>query len=86
LFSFVLEDAPTTTAPFYDVLRCCKGPSLGTTYTLVSPYTQLAHYDALEWADSMGVSPWLLRVSTGEEEDLVSRFEAAFKALPMQVG
>lgn len=34
---------------FYDNLATAKGPSLGTNFTLVSPYTLLAHYGELEW-------------------------------------
>lgn len=34
---------------FLDVIDVPKGPSLGTNFTLVSPYTLLAHYAELEW-------------------------------------
>ena len=80
LFSILLEDAPRTSAPFYDNLRVCKGPSLGTNFTLVCPYTLLAHYTELEWCEDLGVSRWLIRVSVGLEdfEDLKARFEEAF--------
>lgn len=52
----------------YDNLALHKGPSLGTNYSLVSPYTLLAHYFELEWAESFGVSRRLLRVSVGTED------------------
>ncbi|WP_166647161.1 PLP-dependent transferase [Prosthecobacter fusiformis] len=79
LFSFLLKDAATTSPPFYDELRVCKGPSLGTDFTLVCPYTLLAHYTELDWAESCGVPRHLIRVSAGLEEtaDLIARFEEA---------
>ncbi|MBL9117880.1 MAG: PLP-dependent transferase [Verrucomicrobiaceae bacterium] len=78
LFSFTLKEMEKTPA-FYDALRVCKGPSLGTNFTLACPYTLLAHYDELPWAESCGVPRDLIRVSTGleEPEDLLARFEQA---------
>lgn len=80
LFSFLLKDAATTSEPYYDALRVCKGPSLGTNFTLVCPYTLLAHYEELEWVESCGVPRHLIRVSAGLEDtaDLIARFEEAF--------
>lgn len=82
LFSFLLKDAATASPRFYDALRVCKGPSLGTHFTLVCPYTLLAHYDELDWAESCGVPRHLLRVSTGLEDptDLIARFAEALRA------
>lgn len=79
LLSFVLK-MPRRTPKVYDALRLCKGPSFGTHFTLVCPYTQLAHYHELEWTEGCGVSPHLLRVSCGSEplETLTAAFEAAF--------
>ncbi len=79
LFSFLLKNAETASPPFYDALRVCKGPSLGTNFTLVCPYTLLAHYDELPWAATCGVPSHLIRVSTGLEDtaDLITRFEEA---------
>lgn len=81
LFSFLLKDSATASPAVYDALRVCKGPSLGTHFTLVCPYTLLAHYDELEWAESCGVPRHLLRVSAGLEDagDLVARFEQALR-------
>ncbi|KAJ1959175.1 Cystathionine gamma-synthase [Dispira parvispora] len=63
---------PDVTRRFYDLLHCAKGPSLGTNFTLVSPYTILAHYHELEWAESYGVSRYLIRCSIGlENRDLL---------------
>ena len=74
-----MKDAANTSPRFYDALRVCKGPSLGTNFTLVCPYTLLAHYDELDWAESCGVPRHLIRVSAGLEDsaDLVTRFEEA---------
>ncbi|HEY1052206.1 MAG TPA: PLP-dependent transferase, partial [Prosthecobacter sp.] len=79
LFSFTLKNPEQTSAPFYDALRVCKGPSLGTNFTLACPYTLLAHYDELEWVESCGVSRWLIRVSAGLEDtqELIARFDEA---------
>jgi cystathionine gamma-synthase len=82
LFSLLLKDAARTSAPFYDALRVCKGPSLGTNFTLVCPYTLLAHYVELDWAESCGVPRHLIRISVGLEDitDLIARFEEALAA------
>ena len=79
LLSFVLK-TPKKTPKVYDALRLSKGPSFGTAFTLVCPYTLLAHYQELEWAEGCGVSPNLLRVSCGLEpiETIIAAFEEAF--------
>lgn len=76
LFSMVLKDAARTSASYFNQLRVSKGPSLGTNFTLVCPYTLLAHYNELDWAESLGISRYLIRVSVGLEhtEDLLKRF------------
>ncbi|KAK1826866.1 cystathionine gamma-synthase [Podospora conica] len=72
----------TKAMAFYDAIETAKGPSLGTNFTLVSPYVLLAHYQELEWAASFGVEPNLIRVSVGLEETghIVKVFESALKA------
>ncbi|KAL6923804.1 hypothetical protein ACHAPO_007941 [Fusarium lateritium] len=67
---------------FFDALPLAKGPSLGTNFTLVSPYVLLAHYQELEWAESFGVDPYLIRVSVGLEDttELGDIFTDALKA------
>lgn len=64
---------------FYDTLNISKGPSLGTNFSLACPYTLLAHYDELDWAEKCGVPSDLIRVWIGLEdpEDLIERFEQA---------
>lgn len=78
LLSFVLKSQKKT-PKVYDALRVNKGPSFGTWFTLACPYTLLAHYQELEWAEACGVSPNLLRVSCGTEsiETLIHVFEDA---------
>lgn len=68
---------------FFDVIDTAKGPSLGTNFTLTSPYTILAHYGELEWAAQYGVEANLVRVSVGLEdtEALVGIFGGALEAL-----
>lgn len=79
LFSLVLKNPAETTPQFFDRLRINKGPNLGTNFTLACPFTLLAHYNELEFAESCGVSRWLVRVSVGLEDaaDLIARFDAA---------
>lgn len=83
LLSIVLKDAEQQTARFYDALPVCKGPNLGTSYTLACPYTILAHYRELPFAEECGVSRYLIRVSVGLEEpkELIGRFQQALDAL-----
>ena len=79
--SIVLNDAERVTPLVFDALQVCKGPNLGTNFTLCCPYTILAHYDELDFAESCGVSRWLLRISVGIEpiEELWQRFENALR-------
>ncbi|BCX46128.1 cystathionine gamma-synthase [Haloferula helveola] len=67
LFSFVLK-SPRKAPKVYDALNVSKGPSFGTRFTLACPYTLLAHYQELDWAEGCGVPAHLLRVSVGEED------------------
>lgn len=73
------EDSPA----FFDALKLSKGPSLGTDFTLVCPYTLLAHYDELSWANACGVPSNLIRISVGTEpqDSLVSSFQHAFNTI-----
>ena len=68
LLSFELNGGIEKTKSFYDSLQISKGPSLGTHFTLVSPYVMLAHYNELNWARSYGIPPHLIRVSVGLED------------------
>ncbi|KAF2096793.1 cystathionine gamma-synthase [Rhizodiscina lignyota] len=68
---------------FFDNLDTAKGPSLGTNFTLSSPYVILAHYTELDWAASYGVDANLIRFSVGLEdtEELVGTFSRALAAI-----
>ena len=79
LLTFLPKDAETNSPPIYDRLTFCKGPSLGTIFTLACPFTLLAHYTELEWAEACGVSRYLIRLSVGLEdpEILWKRLQAA---------
>ncbi len=79
LLSIVLKEPATTTPIVFDNLEVCKGPNLGTNFTLCCPYTILAHYTELDFVEECGVSRWLLRISVGVEpiEELWQRFERA---------
>ncbi|ORX99255.1 PLP-dependent transferase [Basidiobolus meristosporus CBS 931.73] len=78
LFSIILESEEAA-IQFFDHLECAKGPSLGTNFTLVCPYTILAHYTELDWASQYGISRFLVRVSVGLEcpEHLLKVFKEA---------
>lgn len=67
LFTFLPRRAPERAAGIFDRLKMCKGPSLGTVFTLACPFTLLAHYTELAWAEAKGVSRHLIRVSVGLE-------------------
>jgi cystathionine gamma-synthase len=79
LITFMPKNGDAKSPGIYDRLAFCKGPSLGTVFTLACPFTLLAHYTELEWAESCGVSRYLIRISVGLEdpEDLWQRLERA---------
>ncbi len=67
LISFVIKNRKKT-PKFYDRLKMSKGPSLGTEFSLACPFTMLAHYDELSWAEGCGLDRHLIRISVGMEE------------------
>lgn len=75
LFSLTFSTQEASKA-FFDALECHKGPSLGTNFTLACPYTLLAHYLELDWANDFGVESGLVRVSVGLEE--IESLKASF--------
>lgn len=85
LVSVTLKD-PTKAPRFYDALAIAKGPNLGTNFSLACPYTILAHYEELDFAESCGVSRNLVRISIGLEEPnwLIGRLETALAAAAVQ--
>lgn len=58
---------------FYDTVRCMKGPSFGTRFTLLCPFMYLAHYDLVtseegrSFLAKVGIDPELVRISVGTE-------------------
>ncbi|KAI1007528.1 Cystathionine gamma-synthase [Podosphaera aphanis] len=80
LISFTFHKKDQAIA-FYDRIETAKGPSLGTNFTLTSPYVILAHYFELDWAAEYGLPADLIRVSVGieDQDDLISKFEDALK-------
>lgn len=81
LITFLPKNAAVESPRIYDRMRFCKGPSLGTVFTLACPFTLLAHYTELDWAESCGVSRHLIRISAGLEdpEDLWTRMDQALR-------
>jgi cystathionine gamma-synthase len=70
---------PEQAIAFFDSLEVQKGPSLGTNFTLVCPFTILAHYAELDWTSKWGVPTDLVRISVGLEEtsELKEKFQRA---------
>lgn len=81
LFSLTFTSMAASKA-FFDTLQCYKGPSLGANFTLACPFTILAHFTELDWANQYGVEPSLVRISVGmeERETLMSWVKAALDA------
>jgi cystathionine gamma-synthase len=81
VLSFVPHEAEINSPGIFEKLQVSRGISLGTSYTLVCPYVQLAHYRELDWARGCGIHPYLLRVAVGTEpwEDLLARFLSALQ-------
>jgi cystathionine gamma-synthase len=82
LVTVLPKDALHAAPRIYDRLALCKGPSLGTVFTLACPFTLLAHYAELDWAEACGVPRHLIRLSVGLEdpEELWRRIETALAA------
>ena len=83
LFSLQVKGGEPSAAKFYDALSVCKGPSLGTNFSIACPYTLLAHFLELPRVAQYGVTSDLIRVSVGLEQqtDLIGRFERALSLL-----
>ena len=68
LFSLIVRNPSENAAAVFDALQLCKGPNLGTDFTLACPYTILAHYQELDVVEQYGISRHLIRVSVGCED------------------
>jgi len=79
LVTFLMKDSERVSPRVFDAMQVCKGPSLGTVFTLACPFTLLAHYTELEWAEACGVPRNLIRLSVGLEDpvELWRRLELA---------
>jgi len=75
----ILFREPTHAIQFYDALNICKGPSIGTNFSLALPYAQLSHVHELDWAESQGIPKHIVRISAGLERtvDLIDRVTEA---------
>jgi cystathionine beta-lyase/cystathionine gamma-synthase len=73
IHSLASATSPKTTPP--------RKPSLGTNFTLISPYTMLSHFKELERIEKYGVLSHQLRASIGiESKDvIIGKFERALK-------
>ena len=85
VISFVVDGDFAT---FYDNLLLPKGPSLGCDFPLAMSYTLLAHWDLVKEPEqktlnAMGISPWLIRLSVGEDSPqlIIDAMEKAFQTL-----
>lgn len=83
VITFLPKNAAETSPRIYDNMRVCKGPSLGTVFTLACPFTVLAHFPELDWAEACGVSRHLIRLSVGLEngEELWKRIDLALNSV-----
>lgn len=82
--SFIPWNADVAAPEIYNRLELCKGPSLGTVFTLACPFALLACYRELDWAESCGIPRNLIRVSIGLEdpEHIWSRLNTALFSSP----
>ncbi|GAV52358.1 hypothetical protein ZYGR_0AG03490 [Zygosaccharomyces rouxii] len=78
LFSLTFYSMDSAKA-FFNALQLCKGPSLGTNFTLACPYAIIAHYQELDRVAKYGVESNLVRVSVGleREDELCKVFQIA---------
>lgn len=67
LISFTLHGGEPAAERFYDAVALDKGPSLGADFSMLCPYTLLAHYEELDHAQAWGVPRDLIRLSVGTE-------------------
>jgi cystathionine gamma-synthase len=84
LVTFLMKDSEKFSPRVFDAMQVCKGPSLGTVFTIACPFTLLAHYTELEWAEACGVPRNLIRLSVGLEDcqELWRRLELALNVEP----
>ncbi|KAJ6145020.1 hypothetical protein N7470_008915 [Penicillium chermesinum] len=78
----IIFHEPARAVAFYDALDVCKGTSIGANFTLAVPYSQLAHFRELDWAEANGVPKHIVRISVGidDTEKLLNRVVKALEA------
>ncbi|RKP27410.1 pyridoxal phosphate-dependent transferase [Syncephalis pseudoplumigaleata] len=83
LLSIVLH-TPEAAQAFIDAIPCAKGPTFGTNFTLVCPYTVITHYFEADWAAQYNVPLQLIRIGIGLEdvEQVRGWLDTAFAATP----
>lgn len=73
LGSIITLELKLPLADFYDRARLVKGPSFGTSFTMMCPFLYLAHYELVTsprgraHLQSCGLDPELIRLSVGSE-------------------
>ncbi|KAL4734944.1 putative cystathionine gamma-synthase [Aspergillus similis] len=78
ILSFLFRNSASAVV-FYNNLDICKGPSVGTNFSLALPYAQLSHALELDWAESQGLPRHIMRITVGlePEELLIGRIDDA---------
>jgi cystathionine gamma-synthase len=79
----VVFNRPDDAVKFFDAVVTAKGPSLGTNFTLTSPYVILAHYGELDYVEQFGIDRNLIRISVGMEnkDQLIATFKAGLAVI-----
>lgn len=85
--SLVTIELAGPVARFYDRFEGVKGPSFGTTFTIVCPFLYLAHYDLVTTPEGrekllgLGLDPESIRIAVGTEpiDDLLAAFDRALR-------
>lgn len=80
LMSIVFRN-PGSAIHFYNAIDLSKGVSIGTNFTLVLPYSQVAYAFQLDWAESQGIAKNIVRISVGleEESSLITKLDQALQ-------
>ncbi|KAF5859909.1 hypothetical protein ETB97_002223 [Aspergillus alliaceus] len=64
----VIFHSPDSAVVFYDALDVCKGPSIGTNFTLAIPFAWLSQYREKDNLEKYGVPRHIIRLSIGLED------------------
>ena len=85
IISFLLEGGFNSFKYFYDNFPLRKGPSLGNSFTMLCPYTLLAHFHEIKFTGRHNISPYLLRLSIGIEsaDEIISAISKLLNNIPL---